>query len=619
MHERTLILLSPSSPKDSSSPLAFAPVGWAAVALALVACNVDTGPLPGGDYYPTGGSHYPTGNPSGGGLPPASPTCSAQETMGQCSNNQLTYCDAGQTYVQACGDAGNACGWNTENAWYECQVPASTGPGTRAGSGGAGSGGSSCGAVDDVGECEGLFLSYCNDGALVSVDCQTKNGICGFDAAAGWYDCVAPPTTTTCDGVPAAGLCDGDALVTCGATGPETTDCAALGGTCAVDGSGYAGCVTTPPVSGCGDVDHVGVCDGDIVYWCDGGTLASIDCGEAGRTCGWNSDQKFNDCVDLPPMTDGCGTIDEVGTCSGDVLSYCQNGALTTVTCDDTCGWNDGAAYYDCVATVVVPVDPCGDIDHLGTCAGTTLLYCQAAGDGNALVEEQCAWGCGWDAAAGQYDCQSPVVPVDPCGGIDGVGSCDGDVLYYCQNAGTDDALLVTEDCAFGCGWNDAAGISECLPDPGPPVDPCLGIDAAGTCDGDLLYYCENAALVTKLCNFGCGWIDGAGLSECLPDPGPPIVDPCAGIDELGLCDGDLLSWCQDGALQSQVCDFGCDWSALGYYACLPAPVSECGDVDEVGVCDGATLWYCDAGALVSQTCEGVCAYDDANGYYACF
>lgn len=68
------------------------------------------------------------------------------------------------------------------------------------------------------------------------------------------------------------------------------------------------------PTSGpCGDLDYAGVCSGDTLIWCEGGTRRAVDCGDTGRTCGWQSDAVGNNC--LSGGSSGSGdrlTIDEI-------------------------------------------------------------------------------------------------------------------------------------------------------------------------------------------------------------------------------------------------------------------------------------------------------------------
>jgi hypothetical protein len=650
--------------------------GATALFAALFAggCTLDAGPLPYGttdDPWVAGpGTGIPTNPPGGaprgshGTTPGASggaTTCSAAAQVGSCAGDQLSYCQDGQTFAQDCAATNTTCGWNAAKSWYECVAKSSTTTDPTPVS-------NDCGNVTNVGLCSGSSLAYCDNGKLYGADCAAKGAVCGFDAAKSWYDCLdstsrVPPRASTCNGFPQSGLCKGDELFVCDAGSIVTNDCAAIGGTCGLDASGLAGCITSaPPTSACGSVDAVGKCDGATVLWCDGGTLQNLDCAGAGRTCGWNDTQKFYDCVDLPPVTDGCGGVDAAGVCTGAALAYCQAGALVTETCAFGCGWNEAAGYNDCFADPGTPVDTCSGVDAAGVCTGAVLAYCQSG----ALVTETCAFGCGWNEAAGYNDCfADPGTPVDTCSGVDAAGVCTGALLSYCSagaivnqdcpfgcgwnaTAGYNDCfadpgvpidpcaaidplgictgatltycdtgVIYDQDCQFGCGWDGAAGYYACLADPGPPVDPCGGIDAAGVCDADVLSYCQTGTLVVEPCVFGCGWNEAAGFSECLPDPGPP-VDPCGGIDAAGLCEGATLTYCSDGALFSETCLDGCGWNTGGYYACLPPPTSDCGTVDAVGVCDGLTLWYCQDGLLETQSCTTACGFDATAGYYRC-
>lgn len=70
----------------------------------------------------------------------------------------------------------------------------------------------------------------------------------------------------------------------------------------------------------------------------------------------------------------------------------------------------------------------------------------------------------------------------------------------------------------------------------------------AGPCDGD--EDCRGPALACL-------------LNECDPAAG------CGGVTYEGCCDdGDMLRFCEDGALQGVPCENGCGWSNQGYYDC---------------------------------------------------
>ena len=56
-----------------------------------------------------------------------------------------------------------------------------------------------------------------------------------------------------------------------------------------------------------------------------------------------------------------------------------------------------------------------------------------------------------------------------------------------------------------------------------------------------------------------------------LAPPPPPPADPCQGVDYLGLCEGAVAVWCEDGSLQREDCGLrgqGCGWvdNTQGYF-----------------------------------------------------
>ncbi|MCB9550212.1 MAG: hypothetical protein H6706_30825 [Myxococcales bacterium] len=120
------------------------------------------------------------------------------------------------------------------------------------------------------------------------------------------------------------GFCDGDVAVWCDGQQLRRDDCAPLGLTCGFidDQTGFycrepeAGApappvpdppepapapeegAPEPPADGCGQIDYAGVCEGDVVAYCNNGTLVRHDCGPAGATCGWVNDDIGNWCVE---------------------------------------------------------------------------------------------------------------------------------------------------------------------------------------------------------------------------------------------------------------------------------------------------------------------------------
>lgn len=127
----------------------------------------------------------------------------------------------------------------------------------------------------------------------------------------------------------------------------------------------------------CGSIDHVGCCDGETLWWCAGGILKSLRCGER-PSCGWNAAAKYHDCntsggsdpaggfakecflvtdAALPrsdgPTRDGggdCRGVKAEGCCDGNTLLYCVDGVLRVLHCglNPACGWLANAQFYDC-------------------------------------------------------------------------------------------------------------------------------------------------------------------------------------------------------------------------------------------------------------------------------
>jgi V8-like Glu-specific endopeptidase len=127
--------------------------------------------------------------------------------------------------------------------------------------------------------------------------------------------------------------------------------------------------------------------------------------------------------------------------------------------------------------------------------------------------------------------------------------------------------------------WIDAAKTGQATsgaPAPGPTdgKSGCGNITFDGICNGDTLLYCDQGQLETIACgDFGgtCGPVEPSGV-DCLYEADAPPEDPCEGVTFEGQCDGDVLSWCQDGlnvidcAAQGAACAFN---DAQGYFDCM--------------------------------------------------
>lgn len=277
--------------------------------------------------------------------------------------------------------------------------------------------------------------------------------------------------------------------------------------------------------SSCGPVSDAGLCDGGVLQFCEQGTLYTYDCYEYGMTCGYDSAQNWYDCMqpgttpaDPVVVVEGC-TVGAEGACGYDILTYCDNGLEVDVDCaarGELCDWVPEKGWYDCVDPGFTPIpEPsgCGLLTSEGACAGDVLEYCS----GDSITVSDCAASgltCGYDAAAGYYNCVEPVVVIvddDPCAGVTYEGMCDYDEVVWCESG-----QLEAKSCAMGCGWDAAAGVYDCLPEEVVVVDECGDIGYEGLCDGDELLYCDNGSLQSQSCAFGCGWDAVNSYYDCL-------------------------------------------------------------------------------------------------------
>ncbi len=97
-------------------------------------------------------------------------------------------------------------------------------------------------------------------------------------------------------------------------------------------------------------------------------------------------------------------------------------------------------------------------------------------------------------------------------------------------------------------------------------------------------------------------------------------VDACFGIDEKGICDGDVALWCEGGELKQQCCgdeNMGCIENNSGNFRCE----NQCGDLTWEGRClEGDVVEWCENGEVKTRHCEPcaqVCGWsDDVLGNY---
>lgn len=102
----------------------------------------------------------------------------------------------------------------------------------------------------------------------------------------------------------------------------------------------------TGPMDPCVGVDVVGLCDGDVALWCEGGALRQRCCGAEDMACVQEGSERAR-CVDQ------CGELTWEGRCAeGEVAEWCEGGVVRRrhcIPCAQTCGWAGDALGYYCV------------------------------------------------------------------------------------------------------------------------------------------------------------------------------------------------------------------------------------------------------------------------------
>jgi hypothetical protein len=129
-----------------------------------------------------------------------------------------------------------------------------SGVGGTDGMGGAGRVGASC---DDLlkGTCDGTKLTLClglDSGKIQTTDCATNSdGKTACNVGADGVAACDLPGATGCGAVPEVGICNGNSLSTCVASNIQTTDCAAMGMDCALKDNRTFACIAkTNPGAG---------------------------------------------------------------------------------------------------------------------------------------------------------------------------------------------------------------------------------------------------------------------------------------------------------------------------------------------------------------------------------
>jgi len=284
------------------------------------------------------------------------------------------------------------------------------------------------------------------------------------------------------------------------------------------------------------------------------------------------------------------------GVCFGDSGGpslYMMNGALKVIGTvswgDENCVGYDHFARTDRDAEWLMqyaePYEDCGDLDEAGECIEGTARWCE---DG-VVKEVNCTQQleiCGTDGN-GDNRC----LP-DPCEGLTQQGSClPGEIATWCEDGQIKQRHC--EPCGQICDWTGSAlgyYCSDSATSGKSRVNSCRGEcsadeNTASFCVGaeERLCFCDeiSSSLQAIDCNEVCAE-QGLGKGYCTRLEGfdnPQCIcedsyDPgdCGGLDYAGCCNGDSVTWCENGSVISLDCaeEYGssCGWvdSVYGYF-----------------------------------------------------
>ncbi len=387
--------------------------------------------------------------------------------------------------------------------------------------------------------------------ALASQPAQAQcAGACGGGSADGTCFCD--------DACFQYGDCCGDVCDSC----PELSGCGGGGG-----GGGA-----------CGNVTYEGCCEGELLKYCEGGQLKTIDCNQ-NPSCGWQAEGNFYDCATSGGQDPSGASPKSCG--GGGTTPICGNGACeageNANTCPADCGGGTKCGNGICEQgeSVGCPAD-CGG----GTKCGNGV--CEA-GENSTTCPGDCASqpsGCG-DKECG-FDSNGNSCGSCPAGFFcNWKGKCESNEPCTPQCSGKQ---CGSDGCGSTCGT--CPGGLVCSGD-GLCVSPYAGEDVAGEDDVPCIPSCQNKVCGSDGCGGTCGACpEGFGCNDSFmceegfiePDPVDP-EDPYVCPEGQTLKFGKCLNVGEEETKKSDGCTAGAQGNAaavlllLGLIAALSVPL----------------------------------------------
>lgn len=189
---------------------------------------------------------------------------------------------------------------------------------------------------------------------------------------------------------------------------------------------------------------------------------------------------------------------------------------------------------------------------------------------------------------------------------------CDEDILVSCNSNDKLEEIM----CSGGC--KDLKCVNGAV---------CDGVDAKGTCNGNVAQKCVDGVIQSKTCtgDSKCG-TRSDGQVDCISRTNNEVPSYTVGqkcpkeITYDGICDGKNVVFCSNDVVEVLPCDTQCmvkESYTIPFAECY----YECGDIDYKGECRENGYDYCaqNGEGLIHITCtNGQTCKKAGDGNYAC-
>ena len=443
--------------------------------------------------------------------------------------------------------------------------------------------------VDDY--CNQNWLFQCKGGSFTSQRCANDR-LCSVEGG------ISQCAKISCGNIDNVGICDGNTAKRCINDSLSITACTS-GQECSMD-SGYAQCVGVAG-SGCDGVSNEGVCVGNTVKRCENDSIITEDCASEPYDDFYCSIERGQaEC--LPNYE--CGSITNAGRCSVNTVERCVGGRVESTNCTNGCIVIGGRA--DCIRSV-----RCDEIQTGSICEDGVVKLCDESG---SLIIERCAS----DEECREDNGKAQCFRVSSCGSVNSAGICleNNTAFQRCE-----ENVLVTVRCASDEKCSMENEIVECI-----KKEDCGSITNAGICNGDTIRRCDSGVLLEDPCPGGQTCSTELGTAMC--------YDRCSAEDPQGYCDGNIVTRCVSGAFlrddcslnttQNTICVTNNASGVTSNAHCFPRFSTTCesffGSTETGAVCRGKIAVNCISSSSTPQfvDCSGSCQVSSDSGAASC-